>query len=82
MDELRRPVWVAFPRTPWGSIGWRMGSGEVYWHDWMDWFRGLQEQERAAFATRWPEPEGWQGFYAYIETGQRPAWRQLKRERT
>src|SRR4029453_3275061 len=24
--------------------------------------------------VRWPEPEGWIGFYAYIETGAHPPW--------
>lgn len=34
MSELLSPVWITFPKIPWGSIGWRMGPGEDYWHSW------------------------------------------------
>lgn len=38
-----------------------MGGGEDYWHRWVTWFKGT-----------WPEPEGWEGFYSFIETGALP----------
>lgn len=67
-----RPLWIEFPRIPWGSIGWRMGGGEEYWHNWSDWFKSMPEGECAAYATAWPEPSGWEGLYSFIRTGVPP----------
>jgi len=72
MREERRPIWAAFPTIPWGSIGWRMGSGEDYWHAWMPWFKALAVDDRTEYKEMWPEPEGWQGFYTFVETGTLP----------
>lgn len=69
-----KPVWIAFPRIPWGSVGWRMGHGEDYWHAWAPWFNALAPDARDAYKSRWPEPEGWMGFYEFIETGKLPGW--------
>ncbi|SDM79337.1 hypothetical protein [Polaromonas sp. JS666] len=74
MSEAQRPVWVAFPKIPWGSIGWRMGAGEDYWHAWVPWFKAMSGEERTLYKQAWPEPEGWEGFYAFIETGAKPPW--------
>jgi hypothetical protein len=74
MSEPMQPVWIAFPRIPWGSIGWRMGAGEDYWHAWAPWFRSLPEAERDAYKSEWPEPDGWKDFYSFIETGKLPGW--------
>lgn len=74
MSEVKKPVWIAFPLIPWGSIGWRMGAGEDYWHAWLAWFNGLSAEERAAYQQTWPEPEMWQGFYAFVESGTLPPW--------
>lgn len=51
-----------------------MGHGEDYWHAWVPWFKALASEHRHAYKERWQEPEGWKGFYAFIETGERPAW--------
>lgn len=69
-----QPVWIAFSRIPLGSIGWRMGAGEDYWHAWIPWIRSLPEAERDAYKFRWPEPDGWRDFYSFIETGKLPGW--------
>jgi hypothetical protein len=69
-----QPVWIAFPKIPWGSLGWRMGPGEDYWHSWVPWFKGLQQSERETYKIHWPEPEGWRDFYSFIETGSLPQW--------
>ena len=61
--------WVAFPEIPMGSIGWRMGHGEDYWHIFDQWFRALTQTERNRIKAKYPEPaqvqEGlpWTGFY-------------------
>ena len=74
MSGERKPVWIAFPTIPWGSIGWRMGHGEDYWLAWVTWFKELSAASREQYKQAWPEPEGWVGFYAMIETGAMPPW--------
>ena len=69
-----QPLWIAFPRIRWGSIGWRMGAGEDYWHAWTAWFRSLHQAERDAYKAQWREPDGWNDFYSFIETGELPRW--------
>ncbi|SFQ34428.1 hypothetical protein SAMN03159339_6871 [Variovorax sp. 770b2] len=59
MSEPLSPVWITFPKIPWGSIGWRMGPGEDYWHSWAKWFKAASLQDRERYKTQWPEPEGW-----------------------
>ncbi|MEG4477711.1 hypothetical protein [Microcoleus sp. M2_C2] len=66
------PVWIEFPNIPWGSLGWRMGFGEVYWTQWHDWFRTVDPHLRLSYKAKWPEPEGWTGFYAMVEEGKIP----------
>ncbi|TBW47616.1 hypothetical protein EZI54_22365 [Marinobacter halodurans] len=80
MEGEREPVWVVFPRIPWGSVGWRMGPGEEYWHAWAKWFRELSAEGQQAYQARWPEPDRWRGFYEYISSGVMPPWF-LKRQR-
>lgn len=58
MSETQKPVWVAFPKIPWGSIGWRMGPGEDYWHAWIAWFKAQSAEVRSSYKETWPEPEG------------------------
>lgn len=68
------PLWVKHPDLPWRSSGWRMGWGEVYWEDWRSFFLALGEEDRRRYREVWPEPEPWQGLYAFIETGEPPPW--------
>lgn len=75
MSTIREPVWIAFPKISWGSIGWRMGAGEDYWHSWVGWYKGLPEEMRALYKQSWVEPEGWGGFYEFMETGALPPWK-------
>lgn len=60
------PPWIKYPKIPLGSIGWRMGGGEVYWYAFREWYSSLLEDERLAFIASFPEPTGWQGFYERI----------------
>jgi hypothetical protein len=68
------PVWKEFPDIPWGSVGWRMGHGEVYWQTWAQWFKAISDTERGTYKVEWPEPEAWSGFYRFIELGELPPW--------
>lgn len=67
-----RPPWIELPEIPWGSAGWRMGFGEQHWLQWGRFYEVLSEEKRATYKLQWPEPEGWKGFYAFIETGATP----------
>lgn len=63
------PPWKQFPKFHRASMGWRMGGGEGYLTDFMEWFRALPEQEQTAYMKKEPEPKEWQedgiypGFY-------------------
>ncbi len=67
------PPWLAFPHIGLGSIGWRMGAGEDYWHVFADWYNGLDAAGKIAMRDNYPEPveviEGhpWTGFYGRLE---------------
>jgi hypothetical protein len=51
-----------------------MGWGEAYWDQWRVFFLALKDEERQRYRETWPEPESWQGLYAFIESGEPPPW--------
>ncbi len=57
------PPWQKYPNIPLGSVGWRMGDGEVYWAAFNDWFKRKTPEQRRAYAVENPEPSDWGGFY-------------------
>lgn len=57
------PPWIMFPHIPRGSIGWRMGPGEDYWHGFRKWYRNLSPEKQAAYAAGFPEEGKWVGYY-------------------
>ena len=65
LPPARQPPWQVFP-YPWGSMGYRMGSGQDYWQEFSDWFRSLAPDARANFSTENPEPADWRYFYEYL----------------
>lgn len=73
-DLSRKAPWEAFPQIPWGSIGWRMGDGEDYWCDWMDWYLKLSRHSRNEYQSLHPEPSesSWQGFYVFCDQKKPP----------
>lgn len=58
-DLLMAPEWLMYPNIPNGSIGWRMGSGEVYIMDFYRWFNKLDEEEKKKYKEMFPEPKIW-----------------------
>ena len=60
------PPWLAFPEIPAGSIGWRMGAGEMEWEAFYRWYGSLTIGQAADYASRFPEPTSWYGTYALI----------------
>lgn len=75
------PVWVEFPKIPWGSMGWRMGPGEDYWHKWIGWYKALAAEQRLIYRQHWPESGRWVGFYEFIEHGTPPPWIEQDRKK-
>lgn len=63
------PPWIEFPELPSHSMGWRMGKGESYLDEWVAWLRGLNDTEMEQYANQWPEPEGWSGWFNYVNCG-------------
>ena len=68
-DGMLPPPWIAFPHIGLGSIGWRMGTGEDYWHVFHEWYAGLPDVRKSALKAKYPEPTEvehgypWTGFY-------------------
>ncbi|MCA2008592.1 hypothetical protein [Tritonibacter mobilis] len=64
--DHKQPPWKAFPGCERYSMGWRMGPGEDYWHEFHDWILSLDRPEVDEFVLAFPEPESWAGFYDTI----------------
>lgn len=60
------PPWLKYPDIPLGSIGWRMGEGEEYWHSFVDWYAMLNTAKQAEYRLRYPKPDSWKSFWPYI----------------
>jgi hypothetical protein len=58
------PPWKAHPDIQAGSIGWRMGTGEEYMIEFGQWFGRKHGDAKRRYADEYPEPDGWEGFYA------------------
>ena len=57
------PPWQECPDIPMFSIGWRMGGGEDYMHDFHDWFDELSEDVKQQYIANNPEPEDWEHWW-------------------
>lgn len=58
------PPWARYPEIGAGSIGWRMGGGEGWWHGWSHWLCRLpdDQESRVAYLRRHPPaPRSWSG---------------------
>ena len=62
------PPWAAFDRFTLVSIGWRMSPGERYWQRWHEWYAALDDEAKAEYRGRLPEPSDWRGggFYRLL----------------
>jgi hypothetical protein len=58
------PPWQKHPEIPNGSIGWRMGYGEYYMGEFVQWFARKHLDAKRRYAEQNPEPPEWDGFYA------------------
>ena len=62
------PPWIQLPDLPYGSIGWRMGSGEYVIDNFKEWYGSLPRLARKAFRAHYPEPDAWKGFFSRIRS--------------
>lgn len=60
------PPWVAAPTIVRGDMAWQMGGWSTYILSYERWFRSLSHDSRAAHIDRFPEPNGWKGYYKEI----------------
>lgn len=59
-EKLLPPPWIAFPKLECGSMGWRMGAGEVYIYQWVEWRKQLTPEGEKAYQELFPAPLPWQ----------------------
>jgi hypothetical protein len=59
------PPWTVFPTIPFGSLGWKMGNGELYLIRFNVWFSKLDKMKKQEYVSRYPKPEDWKSFYPY-----------------
>ena len=76
-DETElEPLWVTIPEFDSYSMGWCMGGGEDVKIKFQGRYRDLPENSKDAFRRQYPEPKGWEGFYAMVELGDNKGFRE------
>ena len=63
-DNPMPPPWLMYPHIHPYSIGWRMGYGEGYKYDFLDWLETLPKDELEQFQLLFPAPRIWRGYYS------------------
>ena len=63
LDNPMPPPWLRYPQIPMGSIGWRMGTGEDYAHEFGRWLAALDTDERWRYRGWFPPPPMDRGYY-------------------
>jgi hypothetical protein len=58
------PPWLAFPGLEPESMGWRMGAGETHLYELNVFLSHCSAEERVAYVEKYPEPQGWAGWYS------------------
>jgi hypothetical protein len=61
-----KPPWVVLADEPMGSMAWKMGDGEDYISAFDAWALALDDEAFETLVTRYPEPEGWSGFWEML----------------
>lgn len=57
------PPWKKYPEIRRFSIGWRMGYGEAYLEEWLEYYTKLSEEEKEIYKRKFPTSIMWFGFY-------------------
>ena len=63
LENPMPPLWMMYPHIGLGSLGWRMGNGEVYAEKHYIWYRSLSESEQKKYQEMFPPPKPWRGYY-------------------
>lgn len=63
VKERMLPCWLMFRWISRYSIGWRMGAGEEYRYQWLEWLERLSLEEKKTYIKQFPEPKSWIGFW-------------------
>ena len=63
LDNPMLPLWIKYPEISRYSIGWRMGYGESYVHEFNSWYQSLSPAEQKSYEERYPSPTLWKGYY-------------------
>ncbi len=67
-DNQMRPPWAKYPNLPRGSMGWRMGAGEVYLEQHAVWWSRQSRPSRLQVRASYPEPERWAGYWLSLSS--------------
>jgi len=60
------PPWIRFPYIARFSMGWRMGDGEQYMGEFVEWWDAQSEDAKTAYKARYRPPLDWLGFYKIL----------------
>jgi len=66
-----KPPWIEFPNYQQYSMGFRMGPGEDYDHQFQNWYNGTTNAEIVAFKKKYPEPDHYPGYYDRLDKWKR-----------
>ena len=64
-QQIMVAPWVQYPELPHGSLGWRMGYGEAYLDDFLEWMYEQDKNVIDQFFRQYPVPEEWNSFFDY-----------------
>lgn len=59
IEKPMPPIWIMYPNISQFSIGWRMGYGEGYKWDLIDWLKTLTSEEIKKYDKMFPKPKFW-----------------------
>lgn len=60
------PPWVKYSNIPYGSVGWRMGTGEGYLDSFKEWFKSRDREIQNAVMKAYNDHNDWEGFYTNL----------------
>lgn len=63
IDNPMPPQWMMCPHIGVGSLGWRMGFGEVYAEKQTIWYCKLTDYEKQDYQEMFPPPKVWSWYY-------------------
>ena len=62
-DDLMVPPWIKYPNLPSGSMGWRMGVGEQYSNNFIDWYKSNRGIIKKKVQDKYTAEGKWKLFY-------------------